>query len=130
QPGPYRNVGRQHRLRCTGSPAMTITRRSASIRKLQRALITTVLDGAGAGSAKICCVLMRGARADMFGCASHREIFQLLQKLPSWQPKKPDRYWCAPVRTPAVRKAPVISGKEVGYVRRSEFTFALHWAWR
>src|ERR1700730_12826526 len=100
---------------------MTITRRSASIRKLQRALITTVLDGGGAGSAKICCVLMRGARADMFGCASHREIFQLLQKLPSWQPKKPDRYWCAPVRTPAVRKAPVISGKEVGYVRRSEF---------
>src|ERR1700730_13478517 len=103
---------------------MTITRRSASIRKLQRALITTVLDGGGAGSAKICCVLMRGARADMFGCASHREIFQLLQKLPSWQPKKPDRYWCAPVRTPAVRKAPVISGKEVGYVRRSEFTLS------
>src|ERR1700732_1819958 len=100
---------------------MRMPRRSVSVRKLQRALITTVLDGAGAGSAKICCVLMRGARADMFGCASHREIFQLLQKLPSWQPKKPDRYWCAPVRTPAVRKAPVISGKEVGYVRRSEF---------
>jgi hypothetical protein len=51
-------------------------------------------------------VLMRGAKADMFGCASHREIFQLHQKLPSWQPKKPDRYWCAPVRTPAVPKAP------------------------
>jgi hypothetical protein len=56
----------------------------------------------------------------MFGCASHREIFQLHQKLPSWQPKKPDRYWCAPVRTPGRTESPVISGKEVGYVRRSE----------
>src|SRR5258708_40378116 len=99
---------------------MTITRRSASIRRLQRALITTVLDGAGAGSAKVCCVLMRGAKADMFGCASHREIFQLHQKLPSWQPKKPDRYWCAPVPHPGRTESPVISGKEVGYVRRSE----------
>jgi hypothetical protein len=36
--------------------------------------MTTVLDGAGEGSAKACWVLMRGARADMFGCASHRKI--------------------------------------------------------
>jgi hypothetical protein len=46
-------------------------------------LMTTVLDGAGEGSAKACWVLMRGARADMFGRASHRKIFQSYQKLPS-----------------------------------------------
>src|SRR5216684_1425429 len=82
--------------------------------------MTTVLDGAGEGSAKACCVLMRGARADMFGCASYREIFQLHQKLPFWQPKN---------RTGigAHRSAPRPYGKPhesaiaTGYVRRSEF---------
>ena len=42
----------------------------ASVRKLQRALMTTVLDGVGEGSGKACWALMRGARADMFGFAS------------------------------------------------------------
>src|SRR4249920_2583738 len=99
---------------------MTITRRSASIRKLQRALITTVLDGAGAGSAKVCCVLIRGARADMFGCASHREIFQLHQKLPSWTAEKTGQVLVRTSPHPGHTESPVISGKKVGYVRRSE----------
>jgi hypothetical protein len=29
---------------------------------------------------------------------------QLNQTIPFWWPKKPDGYWCAPVRTAAVRK--------------------------
>src|SRR5215813_2599478 len=57
-----------------------MTRWSASVRKLQRALMTMELDGAGEGSGKACWVLMRGARADMFGCASHRENFPVASK--------------------------------------------------
>jgi hypothetical protein len=48
---------------------------ASPISKLQRALMTTVLHGAGEGSAKACWVLMRGARADMFGSASPSKIF-------------------------------------------------------
>jgi hypothetical protein len=40
------------------------------IRKLQRALMTTVFDAAGEGSAKACWVLMRRARADKLESAS------------------------------------------------------------
>jgi hypothetical protein len=68
---------------------------------LQHALMTTVLDGVGAGSGKACWALMRGARANMFGFASRGKIFQLHQKLLSSRPKKPDSYWFAPDRTPA-----------------------------
>src|SRR5262245_31408019 len=82
------------------------------MRKLQRALITSVLDGVGEGSAKACWVLMLGASADMFGCASHGKIFQLHQKLPPWRPKKPDRYWCAPSAPPGVRKAQSCQAKK------------------
>jgi hypothetical protein len=35
----------------------------------------------------------------MLGFASRGKFFQLHQKLPSWRPKKPDRYWFAPART-------------------------------
>src|SRR5215467_3536077 len=80
----------------------------------------TVLDGAGSGSGKACWVLMRGARADRFGCATRGEIVQLHQKLKCRGPKKPDRYWCAPSRTPGRTKNLVISGKAAGYVRSSE----------
>src|SRR5215475_2373367 len=82
----------------------------------------TVLDGAGSGSGKACWVLMRGARADRFGCATRGEIVQLHQKLKCRGPKKPDRYWCAPSRTPGRTKNLVISGKAAGYVRSSEIT--------
>jgi hypothetical protein len=65
------------------------------------------------GSAKACWVLMRGARADRFGCASHRKIFQSHQKLPSWLSQKTDRYWCAPVGTPPRRKFRQFSRKSL-----------------
>jgi len=29
-----------------------------------------------------------------------RKILLLYQKVPPWQPEKPDMYWCAPARTP------------------------------
>jgi hypothetical protein len=58
-----------------------INRCSASIRRLQRALITTVFDGAGKGSAKDCWVLMRRAKADKFESATSAAKTSSAQRL-------------------------------------------------
>jgi NADH dehydrogenase FAD-containing subunit len=62
------------------------------LRKLQRALMTTVLDGAGEGSGKACWVIMRAARVDRIGSAIFCEIFELYQKVMLPRPRKPDMY--------------------------------------
>src|SRR5712675_3656824 len=88
----------------------------AAIRKVQRALMTTVFDAAGKGSAKASWALMRRARADRFESASSAAKPSPFQRDASCKIKKPDMYWSAP--RGAVR--PVISAVEIGYVRRSE----------
>src|SRR5271167_247179 len=88
------------------------------MRTLQRALMTTVSDAAGKGSAKPCWALMRRARADTFESASPAAKPPPFQQVVLCRPKKPDRDWSAP---PGATR-PVISTTEIGYVRRSEFT--------
>src|SRR6516225_11081442 len=61
---------------------------------------------------------MRGARADMFGFASRGKIFQLHQKLPSWQPKTGQVLIPHPPAPWRVRIS-AISVVDAGYVRRS-----------
>src|SRR5271155_2300015 len=93
-----------------------MTRRSASIRKLQRALMTTVFNGAGEGSAKASWVLMRRTRADTFRSANRRKNLHRFSMLHVAEPK--NRTCIGPhPRTP---KKPTISVVERGYVRRSE----------
>src|SRR5271169_2273145 len=94
-----------------------MTRLSASIRKLQRALMTTVFNGAGEGSAKASWVLMRRTRADTFRSANRRKNLHRFSMLHVAEPK--NRTCIGPhPRTP---KKPTISVVERGYVRRSEF---------
>src|SRR5271169_698606 len=93
-----------------------MTRLSASIRKLQRALMTTVFNGAGEGSAKASWVLMRRTRADTFRSANRRKNLHRFSMLHVAEPK--NRTCIGPhPRTP---KKPTISVVERGYVRRSE----------
>src|SRR5271169_4469832 len=64
-----------------------MTRLSASIRKLQRALMTTVFNGAGEGSAKASWVLMRRTRADTFRSANRRKNLHRFSMLHVAEPK-------------------------------------------
>src|SRR5260370_21206900 len=89
---------------------------------MQRALMTTVFDAAGEGSAKACWVLMRRARADRFESASAAAIPATFQRVAFRRPEKPDMDWSA---LRAAERA-VISVVEIGYVRRSEFTPMFH----
>ena len=86
------------------SPATTITR-SAAIRKLQRALMTTLFDAAGKGSAKACWALMRRARADRFESASSAAKSSPFQWVAFCRPKNPGKYWSAPRAAAGCRKA-------------------------
>src|SRR3974390_2667022 len=86
------------------------------MRKLQRALITTVLEAAGNGSAKACWALMRRAKADNFASAIDVSKAAPRQVVTLRKSKKADRYWSA---SPGA-KPPVIPVAKIGYVRRSE----------
>ena len=77
----------------------------AAIRKLQRALMTTVFDAAGKGSAKACWALMRRARADRFESASSAAKSSPFQWVASCRPKNPGKYWSAPRAAAGCRKA-------------------------
>src|SRR5271155_4454305 len=99
-----------------------MTRRSASIRKLQRALMTTVFNGAGEGSAKASWVLMRRTRADTFRSANRRKNLRRFSMLHVAEPKN---LTCIGPHPPDAKK-PTISVVETGYVRRSEL--GQHWA--
>src|SRR5215510_9988006 len=97
-----------------------MTRWSASVRKLQRALMTMELDGAGEGSGKACWVLMRGARADMFGCASHRENFPVASKTCALAAEKTGHVLVRTRPHPGPREPQRFQSLTNGYVRRSE----------
>src|SRR4051794_4620714 len=96
-----------------------MTRCSASIRRLQRAFITTLFDAAGGGSPKASCALMLRAKADKFRSAISAAKPSLFQADVPRETKKPDMYWSAP-RTAVGRQNPMISVVEIVYVRRSE----------
>src|SRR3974377_347507 len=86
------------------------------MRKLQRALITTVLEAAGNGSAKACWALMREAKAENFSSAIDVSKAAPRQVVTLRKSKKADRYWSA---SPGA-KPPVIPVAKIGYVRRAE----------
>src|SRR5258707_8164399 len=87
--------------------------------------MTTVFDAAGKGSAKACWVLMRRARGDRFESASAAAKPSPFQGVVFRKTKKPDMYWSAPRGA----KRPVISALEIGYVRRSEFSWQRGFLW-
>jgi hypothetical protein len=91
-------------------------RRSASIRKLQRALITTVFDAVGDVSAKTCWALMPRARADKFGSARAAVKPRCFRGM-----HQKNRTRIGPhLAQPWAAERPAISVLEIGYVRRSE----------
>src|SRR6516162_1855272 len=112
---------------------------------MQRALMITVFDAAGEGSAKPSWVLIHRARADGLrrtsltphgtqSLAASGDCVLPTEKpdrywsapraagkpsdlrLVNRQSRKPDRYWSAP----QAAESPMISVPEIGYVRRSE----------